>query len=64
MQSVIKAHAKRSNQLEEFYSECLDKAIGRIKRAYEEDQSTHMILRVGEIAGLKGFFHHTVCMIL
>jgi hypothetical protein len=55
MHSVIKTHAKRSNQLEEFYTECLDKAIGRIKRAYEEEQSTHMILRVGEIAGLKGF---------
>jgi hypothetical protein len=55
MQSIIKTHAQRSNQLEEFYAECLDKAIGRIKRAYKEEQSTHMILRVGEIAGLKGF---------
>jgi hypothetical protein len=55
MQSVIKTHAKRSNQLEEFYTKCLDKAIGRIKRAYEEEQSTHMILRMGEIAGLKGY---------
>jgi hypothetical protein len=55
MQSVIKTHAKRSNQLEEFHTKCLDKAIERIKRAYEEEQSTHMILRMGEIAGLKGY---------
>lgn len=55
MQSVIKTHAKRSNQLEEFYTKCLDKAIRRIKRAHEEEQSTHMILKVGEIAGLRAF---------
>jgi hypothetical protein len=55
MQSVIETHAKRSNQLEEFYIGCLDKAIGRIKRAYKEEQSTHMILRMVEIAGLKGY---------
>jgi hypothetical protein len=54
MQDVINKHVRRSNQIEEFYMECLEKAIGRIKRAYEEEQCTSMILKLGEIAGLKG----------
>jgi hypothetical protein len=54
MHSVINTHVRRSNQIEEFYMECLEKPIGRIKRAYEEEQCTSMILKLGEIAGLKG----------
>jgi hypothetical protein len=54
MQSIIQTHAKRSDQIEAFYTECLDKAMGRIKRAYEEQQCTQMTLKLGEIAGLKG----------
>jgi hypothetical protein len=53
MQSMINTHVRRSNQVEDFYTECLKKAIGRIKRAYEEEQCTHMTLKLGEIAGLK-----------
>jgi hypothetical protein len=40
--------------VEDYYRECLNKAIGRIKRAYEEEQCTQMTLKLGEIAGLKG----------
>jgi hypothetical protein len=54
MQSIIRTHAKRSDQIEAFYTECLDKAMGRIRRAYEEEECTYMTLRLGEIAGLKG----------
>jgi hypothetical protein len=54
MQDVIDAHVRRSNQVENYYRECLEKAIGRIKRAYEEKQCTQMTLKLGEIAGLKG----------
>jgi hypothetical protein len=54
MQSVINTHVRRSNQVEDYYRECLEKAIGRIKRAYEEEQCTQMTLKLGEIAGLKG----------
>jgi hypothetical protein len=54
MQSVINTHVRRSNQVEEFYIECLEKSIGRIKRAYEEEQCTHMTLKLGEVARLKG----------
>jgi hypothetical protein len=54
MQSIIQTHAKRSDQIEAFYTECLDKAMGRIKRAYKEEQCTQMTLKLGEIAGLKG----------
>jgi hypothetical protein len=55
MHSIIESQAKRSNQIEDFYNECLDKAVNRIKRTYDEEQGTSMILKVGEIAGLKGF---------
>jgi hypothetical protein len=55
MQSLIDSQAKRSNQIEDFYNECLDKAVNRIKRTYNEERCTSMVLKVGEIAGLKGF---------
>jgi hypothetical protein len=55
MQSVINTHVQKSNRIEELYNQCTDKAMGRIKRTYEEEQCTHMTLRVGEVAGLKGF---------
>jgi hypothetical protein len=42
MQSMINTHVRRSNQVEDFYTDCLEKAIGRIKRAYEEEQCTQM----------------------
>jgi hypothetical protein len=54
MQSVINTHVRRSDQIQAFYNECLEKAIGRIKRTFDEEQSTSMILKVGKIAGLKG----------
>jgi hypothetical protein len=54
MQSVIDTHIRRSNQVEDYYRECLEKAMGRIKRAYEEEHRTNMTLKLGEIAGLKG----------
>jgi hypothetical protein len=54
MQDVINKHVRRSNQVEDYYRECLDKAIGRIKRTFDEEQSTSMTLKLGEIAGLKG----------
>jgi hypothetical protein len=54
MQDVINTHVRRSNQIEAFYVECLDKAMGRIRRTYKEEVCTHMTLRLGEIAGLKG----------
>jgi hypothetical protein len=54
MQSVIDAHVQRSNQVEEFYMECLEESMGRIKRSFGEEQSTSMILKLGEVAGLKG----------
>jgi hypothetical protein len=54
MQSVTDTHIKRSNLIEEFYKECLEKAMGRIKRSYKEEQCTHMTLKMGEIVGLKG----------
>jgi hypothetical protein len=54
MQDVINTHVRRSDQIQAFYNECLEKSMGRIKRAYEEEQSTSMILKLGEIAGLKG----------
>jgi hypothetical protein len=41
--------------VEDYYRECLEKSMNRIKRAYEEEHCTHMTLRLGEIAGLKGF---------
>jgi hypothetical protein len=53
MQDVIDTDVRRSNQVENYYRECLDKAINRIKRAYEEKQCTQMTLKLGEIAGLK-----------
>jgi hypothetical protein len=56
MQSIIDSQAKRSNQIEDFYNECLDKAVNRFKRTYNEERCTSMILKVGEIATLKGFF--------
>jgi hypothetical protein len=55
MQSIIESQAKRSTQIEEYYNECLDKAVNRIKRTYDEERGTSMILKVGEVAGLKGF---------
>lgn len=54
MHSVINTHVQKSNRIEEFYNQCIDKAMGRIKRTYKEEQCTHMTLRVGDIAGLKG----------
>jgi hypothetical protein len=54
MQSVINTHVRRSNQVEDYYRKCLIKAMGRIKRTYEEEQCTQMTLKLGEIAGLKG----------
>jgi hypothetical protein len=54
MQSIMQFHAKRSDQIQAFYVECLDKSIGRIKRAYEDEGCTHMTLKLGGIAGLKG----------
>lgn len=56
MQDVIDADVRRSNQVENYYRECLDKAINRIKRAYEEKQCTQMTLKHGEIVGLKRIF--------
>jgi hypothetical protein len=61
MQSVIDTHVRRSNQIEEFYMECLEKSIRRIKRAYEEEQCTHMTLKLGEVAGLKDFSPRIQC---
>jgi hypothetical protein len=55
MQDVINTHIRRSNQVEDYYCECLAKSMNRIKRAYKEEHCTHMTLRLGEIAGLKGF---------
>jgi hypothetical protein len=55
MQSILHTHLKRSNQVEDYYRECLNKSIGRIKRIYEEERCTSMTLKLGEIAGLKGF---------
>jgi hypothetical protein len=54
MQSLIDSQAKRSNQIEDFYNECLDKAVNRIKRTYNEERCTSMVLKVGKIAGFKG----------
>jgi hypothetical protein len=54
MQSVINTYVRRSNQVEDYYRECLKKAVNRIKRAYEEEQCTQMTLKLGAIAGLKG----------
>jgi hypothetical protein len=53
MQSVIKTHVRRSDQIQAFYNDCLKKSIGRIKRTFDEEQCTSMILKLGEIAGLK-----------
>jgi hypothetical protein len=55
MQSLIDSQAKRSNQIKDFYNECLDKAVNRIKCTYNEERCTSMVFKVGEIAGLKGF---------
>jgi hypothetical protein len=55
MQSIIGSQAKRSDQIQAFYNECLDKAVNRIKRIYNEERCTSMVLKVGEIAGLQGF---------
>jgi hypothetical protein len=55
MQSLIDSQAKRSNQIEDFYNECLDKAVNRIKRTYNEERCTSMVLKVDGIAELKGF---------
>jgi hypothetical protein len=55
MQSMIDSQAKRYSQIKEFYNECLKKAVGRIKRTYTEERCTSMVLKVGKIAGLKGF---------
>jgi hypothetical protein len=55
MQSIIDSQAKRSDQIQAFYNECLDKAVNRIKRTYNEERCTSMILEVGEIAGLRAF---------
>jgi hypothetical protein len=54
MQDVINTHVQGSDQVEDYTRECLDKAMGRIKRAYEEEECTQMTLKLGEIAGLKG----------
>jgi hypothetical protein len=51
MQSVITTHVRKSNQVQDNYRGCLKKAKGRIKRAYEVEQCTNMILKIGEIAG-------------
>jgi hypothetical protein len=53
MQSIIRTHAKRSDQIEAFYTECLNKSMCQIRRTYEEEECTYMTLRLGEIAGLK-----------
>jgi hypothetical protein len=60
MQSIIQTYAKRSDQIEAFYAKCLDKAMGRIRQTYEEEECTYMTLRLGEIAG---FSPLTLCTI-
>jgi hypothetical protein len=55
MQSIFDSHIKRSTEIQDFHLECLEKDIGRIKRTCEEEQCSHMTLKLGDIAGLKGF---------
>jgi hypothetical protein len=54
MQEMLTAHNKTRNQIRQFYQDCLDKSVNRIKRTFEMEHTHNMILKLGDVAGIKG----------